>query len=135
MEALQLENERIEQVIESCLAEIEKQKELNAQHETEIETLLKFNHRLLNIIQHDLASHRKDTLSLHPISEKSERESDLAPALHSLIRPRVFSPYDRPSCSLIECTSLPARRLDTFGREAIRSEIDHSSHGEKSDCE
>jgi hypothetical protein len=33
------------------MGEIEKQKQLNAQHESEIETLLTFNQRLLGIIE------------------------------------------------------------------------------------
>lgn len=72
------------------LQDIEKQKELNSQHEQEIETLLKFNQRLLGIIENEL-NNKKDNCSLQPISERSERESDLAvPTLHSLIKARRF---------------------------------------------
>jgi Mrp family chromosome partitioning ATPase len=55
------------------MTEIEKQKELNAQHETEIETLLKFNQRLLGIIENELNTNKKENGSLQPISERSER--------------------------------------------------------------
>lgn len=51
MDALKRENAEIQKSIEVYLEEIEKQKELNAQHESEIETLLKFNERLLGIIE------------------------------------------------------------------------------------
>jgi ATP-dependent helicase/DNAse subunit B len=79
--------------IENYLEEIEKQKELNAQHETEIETLLKFNERLLGIIENELSNNRKERVSLQPISERSERESDLnIGPMHSFIKARKFGP-------------------------------------------
>jgi ATP-dependent helicase/DNAse subunit B len=51
MEGLMKENEALKNAVENILEEIEDQKELNQQHEAEIETLLKFNERLLSIIE------------------------------------------------------------------------------------
>lgn len=50
MQNLKEENAELQKMVNNYMTEIEKQKELNAQHETEIETLLKFNQRLLGII-------------------------------------------------------------------------------------
>ena len=51
MQGLLYENEKLKKAVEDILEEIEQQKELNQQHEDEIETLLKFNERLLSIIE------------------------------------------------------------------------------------
>lgn len=59
----------------------------------EIETLLKFNERLLGIIENELNNNRKERVSLQAISERSERESDLiVGTAHSLIKARKFGP-------------------------------------------
>jgi hypothetical protein len=66
---------------------------MNQQHEHEIETLLKFNERLLGIIENELNNTKKDNVSLQPISERSERESDMmAPTIQSFVRTRKLGP-------------------------------------------
>lgn len=72
MQGLLQENASLKRAVEDVLEEIEQQKELNQQHEDEIETLLKFNERLLSIIENEI-SNKKDNVTLHPISERSER--------------------------------------------------------------
>ena len=84
--------------------EIQQQKELNHQHETEIQTLLKFNERLLSIIETQI-NNKKDNMTLHPISERSERQSDLiSTAMNSFIKAKrvtLGSQKGAPSKSLI----------------------------------
>ena len=120
------------------MEQIEKQKQLNAQHETEIQTLLKFNQRLLGIIENQLNNPRKERISLQPISERSERESDLAtPPLHSFIRARRLAPKSQrgsgTSNSLIERASFAGGRLQNIGRQVMKSQLNHSSHDDHSE--
>ena len=115
------------------LEEIDKQKELNLQHEQEIETLLKFNERLLGIIENEL-NNKKDNSSLQPISERSERESDLiVPTLHSVIKARKFgaaqtnaTQSERGYGSSNSVIAPVAKPLGLFDLEAAKSEINHS---------
>lgn len=59
--------------------EIQRLKEVNEHHEAEIETLLKFNERLLTIIETELTQYNNKkserSFSLQPISEITERDS------------------------------------------------------------
>lgn len=71
MQSLKQENAKLAAMIEECLDEIEKQKEINSQHETQIGTLLAFNQRLLTIIQTEINDKKKESCSLQPISERS----------------------------------------------------------------
>ena len=68
---MERENEELQKSIEGLLEDIEKQKDLNTQHENEIGTLLNFNERLLQIIEKEISNANKDNNSLQPISERS----------------------------------------------------------------
>jgi hypothetical protein len=105
---------------------------LNSQHETEIETLLKFNERLLGIIEVELNNNRKDRESLQPISERSERESDLmGPSNQGLFKSRKLAPKSErgPNTrnSLVERLTFQGGNKPTlFDKDFQKSEINQS---------
>lgn len=131
MEALKAENEELKRAVESVLEEIEQQKELNQQHEAEIETLLKFNERLLSIIENEL-SNKKDNFTLQPISERSERDSDLiGPTINSLIKSRRLAARSERGPSTTNSLVGPrSPKLIGIEKEKQKSEIDHSFDNE-----
>ena len=102
------------------LEEIDKQKEVNSQHENEITTLLNFNERLLQIIDKEMNNANKDNASLQPISERSERDSDLVAPISASIKPRKFDGNTKSERgfpthqSLIDRPHLSGNKLDFF---------------------
>jgi hypothetical protein len=63
----------------NCQEELEKLKETGRSHEAEIDTLLKFNERLLGIIENEFNSATKSKISsdLQIIAETNEASTDL----------------------------------------------------------
>lgn len=79
-EQLRHENRKLKQLQESCSDELEKLKDVGRAHENEIDTLLKFNERLLGIIQNEFNAATKNRISsdLQIISETNEGANDFA---------------------------------------------------------
>lgn len=80
MEELVKENEYLQELAERYYKEVAELQETSNQHEAEIDTLLKFNEKLLTIIEKELNGQKlknSDILSLQPISEKTETESEM----------------------------------------------------------
>jgi hypothetical protein len=79
MEELRQENKKLKELHASCEDELEKLKETGKAHEAEIDTLLKFNERLLGIIENEFNSATKSKISsdLQIITETNEASTDL----------------------------------------------------------
>lgn len=102
---------------------------MNSQYENEIETLLKFNERLLSIIESEINTvsvpiKHKDNASLQPISERSERESDLvATPVQSFIRNRkIVARSERggpTKNSLVELGHISGNKLNLFEKSEV----------------
>ena len=77
---------------------------------------------------------------MQPISERSERESDLiAPTIHSFVRPRNTGPKSErggtpTTNSLVEKGHMSGNKLNLYGREVRQSDLNKStSHKDSND--
>jgi hypothetical protein len=94
---LRAENKKLRELRGSCEEELEKLKEVGRTHENEIDTLLKFNERLLGIIENEFNAAAKNKISsdLQIISEANEGEFAAANKLRGKLAapPRVGSHF------------------------------------------
>jgi hypothetical protein len=72
------ENARLQEQVDKYQREVESLQKLSNAHENKIESLLKFNEKLQHIIEKEITCFRlrSSGLSLQPISERTEIESE-----------------------------------------------------------